>query len=301
MILKYAFSLLLFFAVYGQLTAQTVISHEINIADTTQLHALYTTDGHQFLGLTKYIHDDTIGFQIRNITKVRSFKLSDIAFLGLFEESFSQTGGFYIDDNLLTDEDIGVSYPMPLNQLLYSATGIPYASNGTYRNTMVLANQVDFQISNNFGVSGGALIPALLMGRAQFQLSASDMLHLGLAVQHYIILFDEQSATHPYAIVTLGDRKQYLNFTMGYWIDRYGYSNRNDTYPMVTMGGSFAFAKNWRFFVDAAAVFQAGDNLVLPSFNFSNKRRKSMLEFGMLAIPEGSFPLLPLLSYHRIF
>jgi hypothetical protein len=53
--------------------------------------------------------------------------------------------------------------------------------------------------------------------------------------------------------------------------------------------------------VEGAAVFQTYENLMLPSFNFSNRRRKSVFEFGVLAIPDTSFPLLPLLSYQRIF
>ncbi|WP_020538174.1 hypothetical protein [Lewinella cohaerens] len=291
-------SLFAFLSFYG-MNAQAIISHQLRVADSTQLHALFTADGHQFFGLTQYIHDDTVGFQIRNLSTTKTFLLSNISFLGLATASFSTVE----EPTPVEPEDeewIREKYPMPLNQLLYSATAIPYASKGTYRNTMILVNQVDSKISKNFSFSGGALVPALLMGRLQAHASASDMLHIGLAVQQYVILWDEQSATHPYAMVTVGQRDRYLNFTMGYWIDRYGFRS-SDHYPMVTLGGSFAFAQDWRFFVEGAAVFQTYDNLMLPSFNFSNRRRKSVLEFGVLAIPDTDFPLLPLLSYQRIF
>lgn len=293
-------SLFAFLSFYS-MNAQTVISHQLRIADSTQLHALFTTDGHQVFGLTEYIHNDTVGFQIRNLSTTKTFLLSDISFIGLATESFSAVDESVPVKPMDEEEFIREKYPMPLNQLLYSATAIPYASKGTYRNTMILVNQVDSKINKNFSFSGGALVPALLMGRLQAHASASDMLHIGLALQQYIILWDEQSATHPYAMVTVGQRDRYLNFTMGYWIDRYGFTERNDSYPMVTLGGSFEFAPDWRFFVEGAAVFQTYNNLMLPSFNFSNRRRKSVLEFGVLAIPSSDFPLLPLLSYQRIF
>jgi hypothetical protein len=298
---KYAFYFLLMVLLSPTLVGQTIISQQLKIADTTQIHVLFTTDGHQVFGLTRYIHNDTVGFQIRNLPTVNRFLLAEVNFIGLANESFQQVQEPAPFRPVNDEEWIREEYPMPLNQLLYSATAIPYASKGAYRNTMLLVNQLDAKINDNFGVSAGALVPALLMGRVQAQLSASDMLHVGLAVQQYVILWDEQSATHPYAMVTVGQRDRYLNFTMGYWIDRYGYRSGNDQYPMVTLGGSFAFTEDWRFFVEGAAVFQTYENLMLPSFNFSNRRRKSVLEFGVLAIPDTSFPLLPLLSYQRIF
>jgi hypothetical protein len=298
---KYAFSFWLMIFLSLTVTGQTIISQQLSIGDTSQMHVLFTTDGHQIFGLTRFIHNDTVGFQIRNVPTVNRLLLRDVNFIGLANESFQQTKETKSLEPIEDEEWIREKYPMPLNQLLYSATAIPYASKGTYRNTMILVNQIDVKISDNFGVSGGALVPALLMGRVQTNVSASEMLHIGLAVQQYVILWDEQSATHPYAMVTVGRRDRYLNFTMGYWIDRYGYNSTSNKYPMVTLGGSFAFAEDWRFFVEGAAVFQTYENLMLPSFNFSNRRRKSVFEFGVLAIPDTEFPLLPLLSYQRIF
>ncbi len=300
---KYAFPFLLMILLSQTVTGQTIISQQLSINDTSQMHVLFTIDGHQVFGLTRFIHNDTIGFQIRNVPTINRFLLADVSFIGLANETFQEVEGEepVVAQPLYGEDWYRKNYPMPLNTLLYSATAIPYASKGSYRNTMILVNQIDTKITNNFSVSGGTLVPALLMGRVQGHLSASEMLHIGLAVQHYVILWDEQSATHPYAMVTVGQRDRYLNFTMGYWIDRYGYSGSSERYPMVTLGGSFEFAQDWRFFVEGAAVFQTYQNLVLPSFNFANRRNKSVLEFGVLAIPDTEFPLLPLLSYQRIF
>ncbi len=169
---------------------------------------------------------------------------------------------------------------------------------------MVLANQVDFQLGDNFAVGAGALIPALVVVKAKASIKASELLHLGLAAHQYFPFYDEGSFTHPYAIVTVGDRERYLSFTGGYWIERYRYfDNGPDVYPMITVGGSFAFTSNWRFFAEAAAVLQAGSNIVLPTFNFSNLSAsgRGMFEFGIMALPDAQIPVLPILSYHRLF
>ena len=286
--------------------AQTIISDAIDFTETDpEAHALYTKDGNYFIGRALFIRNDTLGFQIRQLDQPSIFLLRDIRFLGLTEESVQQATNTTLAEGGLPPDlskDRRWELPMPVNQLLYSGTAIPYESNGTFRNTMVFANQVDYQLTENFTIGGGALIPALLMAKAKAQISASEMLHLGLAAHQFIVLVDELNITHPYAIVTVGQRDRYLNFTMGYWIERYsGFSSSTDTYPMVTLGGSFAFAKGWRFYVEAAAVFQTLNNLVLPTFNFSNHRRKGMFEFGIMAIPDTQIPVLPLISYHRVF
>lgn len=303
---KYLASLLtLLFLSISFLNAQTIISEKFDFNNTApDCHGLYTHDGDYFVGRTLFIIDDTIGFQIRNLPEPTLFLFEDVRFLGSSSESLQSLSGtqLAIDGSQTLQQKSEEQLPMPFNQLVYSSTAIPFEKRGVYRNTMLFANEIDVQVGQHLVVGAGALIPAVLMGKVKGQISASEMLHLGLAVQQYVILVDEFSITHPYAIVTLGKSHQYLNFTAGYWIERENFGvPTTDTYPMVTLAGSFSFAKNWRFFVEAAAVFQTIDNLVLPTFNFSNHRRKSTFEFGIMAIPDTVIPLLPLLTYRRVF
>lgn len=300
-----AFLLTFFMLSLLPLNAQTIISEQLNFKDTApDCHGLYTHDGDYFVGRTLFIRNDTIGFLIRNLAEPTLFRLEEVRFLGSSKESLQSLSGtrLAIDGNASLQSQPKEELPMPLNQLLYSSTAIPFESRGVYRNTMLFANEVDVQVGKHLVVGAGALVPALLMGKVKGQISVSEMLHMGLAVQQFVILVDEFSITHPYAIVTLGKSNQYLNFTAGYWLERENFGTPStESYPMVTLAGSFSFAKNWRFFVEAAAVFQTLDNLVLPTFNFSNHRRKSTFEFGLMAIPDTVVPLLPLLTYRRVF
>lgn len=304
---RYAALLLTFlFFHLSPMGAQTIISEQFSFDDTApDAHGLYTHDGNFFVGRALFIRNDTVGFQIRNLAETTLFMLEEIRFLGASTESLQSAGSTQLATDGLVQRTPSTrpGLPMPSNQLLYSSTAIPFESKGVYRNTMLFANEIDVQVGQHLVIGAGSLIPAVLMGKIKGQISASEMLHMGLAVQQYVILVDEFSITHPYAIVTLGKRDQYLNFTAGYWIERENFRNEplTDTYPMVTLAGSFTFAENWRFFVEAAAVFQTEDNLVLPTFNFSNHRRKSTFEFGLMAIPDTVIPLLPLLSYRRVF
>lgn len=302
--LSAALFVLLFFSLF-QLSAQTTISDDVSFENAApESHALYTTNGDVFIGRALFIRNDTVGFQIRQLTDTTRFLFSDIRFLGTRTEAFQNSNNSWSAEaaNTAGRKSKANELPMPLNQLLYSGTAIPYESKGTYRNTMVLVNQVDYQIGKHLVIGGGAFIPLALMAKVKGQISISEMLHIGLAVHQYAILFDNLSITHPYAIVTVGQAEQFLNFTTGYWVERYtNFSPSTEVYPMVTLGGSFAFAKGWRFYAEAAAVFQTFDNLVLPTFNFSNHRRKGMFEIGLLAVPDSQVPLIPLLSYHRIF
>ncbi|MEL7427477.1 MAG: hypothetical protein AAFN81_31090 [Bacteroidota bacterium] len=285
--------------------AQTIISDALDFTtDDPEAHALYTVSGDYFIGQAIFIRNDTIGFQIRNLSEVTLYLFEEVRFLGTVEESIQSSTNITLAEEGIGEREFRRRFeaPMPLHQLLYSYTALPYEGKGVYTNTMVLANQVDFQLGDHFALGAGALIPALVMIKAKAQISASEMLHVGLGAHQFFPFYDQGTFTHPYVIVTVGNQESYLNFTGGYWIERYSYIDSGpDIYPMVTVAGSFAFAPNWRFFAEAAAVVQTGTSTVLPTFNFSNRSGRGVFEFGIMAIPDSQIPVLPLLSYHRLF
>ena len=299
------FALCLVFLCSFSVVAQTIISDAIDFETANPAsHGLYTQNGDFFVGRAVFIRNDTIGFQIRNLNDITLFLFEEVRFLGMADETIQSSTNVTLAESGISDDGRRrkEELPMPLNQLIYSGTAIPYESKGTYRNTMVLVNQVDVQFGDNFVFGAGAFIPAVVMVKAKAQFTASELLHLGLAVHQYFPFYDQGTFTHPYAIVTVGERERYLNFTGGYWIERYSYTSSGpDVYPMATIAGSFAFAPNWRFYAEAAAVFQTNSNLVLPTFNFSNQSGRGMFEFGIMAIPNTEIPVLPILSYNRIF
>lgn len=70
---------------------------------------------------------------------------------------------------------------------------------------------------------------------------------------------------------------------------------------MLSLGGSYQISDRWRFYAEAMVVLDDFDNYVVPSFNVSTSRRRSMFEFGVVTIPDIEFPLFPQLSYHLMF
>lgn len=286
----------LFLLLAFQLEGQTLISQNIDFSDTTQVHRFLTERGDQLLGRLQRIENDSFYFQMRNLPTVLVFHLSEVDAVWVKGENRPV--------RIVTSEREKPRKPvvqreMPTNQLLYSATALPYPEKGAYRNVMVLWNQVDFQPNPHLSIGGGILVPALVTLRLQGKVSITEFLHAGVAVQHYQIFYDEGAATHPYGMITAGDHQKFLNLTFGYWY-RFG-TFVEDPFPMLSLGGSYQISDRWRFYAEAMVVLDDFDNYVVPSFNVSTSRRRSMFEFGVVTIPDIEFPLFPQLSYHLMF
>lgn len=300
--------LLIFFCWTFCLNAQTVIGENFQLNDPDQQHILLTHSGDQLLGKVVYIEGDSIGFQIRNINEIIHFSIQEISFIGDSKNVKLQVAEQREIVAANNDEPYyrrkrnnGKSFPMPTNNLFYSATALNHDAKGTFRNTLLLYNYFERQFTPNITVGAGGFLPGFISVKGQVKTSLSDFVHIGAAFQVFQILVDDQRSTHPYAMVTIGDNKKYLNFTYGYWFDRFGFNDSNDNYQMVTAGGSYAFTENWRFYAEVVAVYDSFNNSVFPSFSFSNHRRRNTYEFGLLAMPTSDFPLLPLFTYYLSF
>ena len=285
------------------LSSQTIISNALDFADPAQTHNLLTYRQDQLLGRVLFIHNDTIGFQLFNLRDTTLFLLEDVAFLGVAGEAMSVL-------NSAAPAEIRVPVynrrrppvPLPANQLLFSATALPYPEKGAYRNTMLLVNQADYQFNKNVSIGAGILIPASIMARGQVRYSITDFVHIGLAAEQYVHFFDAATSFHPYTMLTVGEREKFINFTVGYWIDNYAYfDDGRAVYPLISFAASFSFANNWRVYTETVAVFESFENIILPYFMFSHHRHRRTLEFGLVAIPSSVIPLLPLISYGYSF
>ncbi len=278
--------------------SQTIISEDIDFADTSQVHLLQTDRGDVLIGRLERIENDSFYFQLRGTENIIAFRLNTVRAVWPAEGEKPELGS---PSGKARTREGKRRIPPATNQMIYSATALPFAGDGSYRNTLILWNQADYQPSEHISFGGGMLVPVLFMIRAQTQVSFSEFVHAGITIQHHQVIVDPDGSgsTHPYAMVTVGDRDKYLNFTYGYWFQHGTFAD--DPFPMVSLGGSITLSPKWRFFAEAMAILNGFDNYIVPSFNFSTFNRRSMLEFGVAAIPESDFPLIPILSYSYLF
>lgn len=302
--MKYTSSLffILFFG-YLNSYAQTVISPNIELNNSSQSHVLITHLGDQFIGNITAIRNDTIDFKLRSISTPSQFNLLDVSFLGVKGESIQM---FQDELNLIKPNGSKRKIiPYPSNQLLYTSSALPYRGKGIYRNTMLFVNQVEIQPSEHFSFGVGSFIPALISFKIQGRYSLNELIHFGLAVHEHVILFDRQFVTHPYGIVTIGSHNKYVNLSFGYWVDdqRSSFSGRRtvNTSPSFSIGGSYTFDNNMRIYSETMIVIEEFQTYILPSLTFSKYKRRSMYELGVVVLPESGFPLLPLLTYNYAF
>ncbi len=93
------FALLLTLFCVFSLAAQTIISEELDFSTTDpEAHAIYTNNGNYFIGRTLYIHNDTIGFQIRKLSEVTVFLFEEVRFLGTVEETIQSSTNITLAD-----------------------------------------------------------------------------------------------------------------------------------------------------------------------------------------------------------
>lgn len=276
------------------LSAQAVISHRLQLGDTSQVHTLRTVRGDQFIGRLTRIEDERFYFLLRHIDEPTIFALSEIAFIGLAEET-------YDPGRRMAKPGNEAAHPkdnyLPVQNLVYTASAFPYDGGGAYRNTLLLYNIVDLQWGPNVTIGGGLVLPVAVLARLKAAFSLTPTVHLGAMVQHFQTLIESGALTHGYLLATVGTREKYLNFGLGYWHDHV----ERETHPTLDFGASWVFAPRWRFFAEVFVVFDSFDNPILPTVNFAHFRRAGVFEFGIAGLPDSGLPIIPLISYTHQF
>jgi hypothetical protein len=278
--------------------AQLVISEKIELADTTQQHVLWTSRGDQLRGQLLQLEGDSLYFKPGGLRDTLRYHRRELSFVGLVGEPFpvfSLRATRYRDSR-------GNELGFPRHSLLYSATALPPENRGSYRNNLLLINEVEFNLNQHFSFGAGAIIPPLILLRAQARVSLSPLLHLSLVGNHYISTIFDESYTHPYLALTIGTPDTYINFTYGRWFQHYSYYENDESFPMITIGCSHTLNANWRIFFEGMLFHDNYDTYLLPTGYFNYLRRRSVYGFGLWGLPaESSIPMLPWLSYSYLF
>ncbi len=194
---------------------------------------------------------------------------------------------------------------MPTNQLLYGATGLPYPGKGTFRNILILWNQVDFQIGRNFVAGAGIILPGELFTiRLQAKISIGDLFHIGITNQtNYRILGKPRYklSKQIYSMLTVGDYEKFINFSVGSW-ERFNDWNPHFTDIFLTIGiaGSYTINKEWRIYAEALAFFKNKDELY-PAFGIAKRKGSRMFELSAAILPDNGGDITPLFVYTYAF
>lgn len=256
------------------------------------IQVLQTVRGDVFLGKTLDIQEDSIRFQIQNLGPI-SISREEIRWLGLVEQAgwlrdqVKFPTGVYDLETLYWQENLS-----------YSMTAFAYPKNShEYRNISILYNVFDAGLTDNFSIGGGMVVPFLFLIRSKLAFSLGDKFHLGAGVNNFLgINADTEGVvSHLFGIGTFGSPQQYLNITAGV-AHQWGFPE--DSPFIVTVGGGFSFAPNWKIYGDVGLA--PGEEGIIPTIMVSWFKKRNRLEFGVLGVADGFISAIPMIGYaHR--
>lgn len=271
-----------------------VFSEKIDLSDSTQRHVLETKRGDRFMGRITRIENTDVFFLFRNENPLQ-FKFQDIARVWVAGE---QPPGQEEAEGLPSGDDFDPSSHAP-EYILYSATAFPFPKGGgAYRNVDLLWNVVDFGATKHFSFGGGAVIPFFFAFRAKGTFELAPKFRFGFGQNTFIpFVPDVESASHLFAVASVGQAERFLNFSFGYW---FNWEDPDDPDLVYTGGGGFNITDDWRILIDIFYLNNE-DVGVLPSLMLSWMRNKNSVDFGFVNVPDTDIPLFPVVSYQRRF
>lgn len=286
----------LLLAHFAQGQGELVISHDLRLDDTTQVHYLHTTRGDVFVGRLLDFRQDSLEFRLRRVPRPLVFHFREVTYVG--PDRRPRRGEEKEEEGESPARERSGRYQPsgpPVHRLFYSATGFPMEGDGEYRNAMILFNETTVKVNDHFSVSGGALFPVVFVARATGRTSISETFHLGLSAHFYMPIIDpEFSVLHPYLHLTIGRPEGYMNFSYGPWLDLSAFPSHAQ---LLGIGGAYSMSDRWRFFGEAMLVWDEFDVYFVPTALFGHSWRRNSIEFGLAGLPESDILLFPVVGY----
>lgn len=267
------------------------ISRNLNLADTTQQHMLFTQRGDVLVGRVDGLTADSVYFSIRGRFPM-TYAKSEITWLGPADEAPNRTGSTF--DNWGGIEMVEAAGD---ENLLYSPTAFRLGKKQVeIRNVDLLYNEVSAGIGDNVQIGGGAVLPIAFFLKAKAGFDVSNLVHLGVGANFLlpIIVDADGVSTHVFGIATIGEPGRFLNLTAGYGLSL---TDSYDPEFIITLGGGLNFLPNWRISLDG--MFLPGEG-ALQSLMFSWFKGKNRFEMGAVFILDDFIPF-PIISYARRF
>lgn len=255
----------------------------VRIGDTTQVHVLETLRGDRFIGLAVGYTTDTLLFAIGDVAdtlaiapdSVRRLRLLPLDRLREAATGFQQAEDYF-----------------------YLPSGFPPRSKFLYRNTMVLLNEVEVQISKHFRTSIGLFVPAFLAHRLTAQGAISDRWRVFAGFNTAVLFFEEEPGSHLFTGISYGTPKRFGSMGFGYFID---WQSGGTITSSVQLAFSAPINKRWRFYTESYLIWENPPLRFVPTGLFSYSSLRHRIDFGVAIFPiDGVIPI-PLAAYRTYF
>ncbi|MCC6463249.1 MAG: hypothetical protein IT260_22460 [Saprospiraceae bacterium] len=267
---------------------QPMFGQEIKIpADTTQLVAVETKDGNEYVGFVTGMDSVFIRLKTESLGALQ-LRRQDIRQLQPLSRVQLVDGKYWFENPSSTRYFFGPNgYGLRKGE-------------GYYQNTWVLFNQVSYGLSNHFTIGVGIVplfffdgtsSPVWITPKVSIPIK-KDQINLGLGGLFAYVLGEENGSFGvAYGQMTFGSRDRNINVGLGYGYAGDSWANT----PTVSLSGMYRTGKKFALLTENY-VFDTGDeNLILCSFGgrFIGRRISVdaglvvpvVLEEGFLAVP----------------
>ncbi len=273
------------------LGAQTYsVSGKLSLDDSTQLHILYLRNGDRLMGQILGFNEKEVRFRMRYATEELVFPADAVEALGYLRESGVANRKESRERLDAIDED-GV---LLTEDLFYTQTALPQLVRRRYRNTMLLANSIDWQIGDHANIGVGAILPFGLYVPTRFHTELLPNVHLGLNNLFFLntlTLNDVPLVGDISAVATLGNHRTYLNVGYGLF---YSVASEAPATSGIRLGGGTMVGPRLRLYVDLIYVLDEFQEGVLPFIGGSYAGRRARVDVAFLPIVAvfDDFPLI---------
>lgn len=264
------------------------ISYKVEAGDTSQVHQLILLDYTKLLGRWEGTENNELLFRLRSADYVSRIPIDQLRYLGLFVPKRR----YYRATR--TGQPAYYRSPAPavsFQDLTYLQTALPFPSGGRVNSIFPVHGEVDWALTESLGLGAGLIVPLGPVFNQRLRHTIRPGLHVGLANR---ISFPLPSITFTTgvpiigdigALLTVGDDRQFVNFSAGYF---YQTENIGETFPTYRLGLGGRLGLRWYLYGELATFTnRQGDfrNLVvIPTVNGCLRTRAHRWNFGLLGV-----------------
>lgn len=247
------------------LSAQAVVSPEVDLRDSSQQHLLRTRRGDRLLGRLLFVQAPEAGFRLRS---------GDTLF---FDLSSLKTVEVLKPPRLRQKTPTNILFP----DLFVSNTAYSLEKGlRQFRNTQLAWNYADFAATNHYAIGLGYLLPFHLLVRTKAASSSENRFNLGAGINFLFSLGPGEEfprKAHFYTALSLGEADKFFNINAGYAIDL---SRGSRSGFLFSGGGAFRLSKHWFILADNLLLMSRDGGRLYPGLGLSYAGKHARLDLG---------------------